>query len=185
MKKLILVLLSVIISWPAFAGLDNPTDTSAIEADIASAQADIVVLETYFTNGTSTNALELENNDSAWHVDSANHTNFTEYASFSIYPTNANYEITWHGPFDYALTLSKFYGKVDSSTCTVHVIEQSNEDGWRIYTTNNASIILDTNGVYDSTWTDTTVAASNMFGIFVINNGTASNATCMIKYTHD
>jgi hypothetical protein len=127
----------------------------------------------------------LDSQEGAWYVDDVNMTNRRSFITIPFIPTNANYELIAMGPFESAVTLNKFYIKVDSSTCEVSIVEQDDHALWDVFeSTNNALVVGVTTGIYDSTWADSAVGASNLLYLRFENVGaTCSNGVATIWYT--
>lgn len=115
----------------------------------------------------------------------ANHTNRPFYFELSLIPTNAAWDVVWGMPWDEARTLTKVWAQTDQSTCTLHVVEAVSNNMWRTYTTNNASIVAVTNGVWDTSWADSAVAAGSRLGVKIVNFGAScSNLTFGARGTY-
>jgi len=106
-----------------------------------------------------------------------------EYWEVVLVPTNAVYNIVWGMPFDTGRSLLKVWAQSDASTCTVSIIEATSNNIWTVFTTNNASIVAQTNGIYDTSFADSTIGAGCKLGVKIENFDTAcSNVTVGIKF---
>jgi len=105
------------------------------------------------------------------------------YLVFNGVATNADYEVSWAGPFSEVLTLMNAFSKCDGGTNLIWVVEQATNSAWRTFTSTNNILSGTTSGSNDTTWTDSSIAIGNFVGV-VYKSGTDTNWMVTIKYMY-
>jgi len=113
--------------------------------------------------------------------DASGLTGITDYVDFTIFVTNAVYDMQWIRPRDNAWTLIDVWAQtLDSGTCYVEIVESSTNGVFRTFTTNMAAFTATTNSQRFDTWADATWNTTNWLGYNVVG-GSALQCSLGIK----